>query len=243
MIATYSVFRGIVVGETMDGVERDYARDSIGSTIELLDNSQSETDSWEYWPYGEVSAHTGSSATPFTWIGSRGYYEDVHDRLYYIRFRFERPVLARWLTVDPLWPAEEAYTYVGLMPLTVADPWGLFFGYGNYCGPRNGNGGTQPPINKVDACCKTHDGCLASPWDWCNPFTRCNCDCALAMCVASNILPSCGLDLKCICGALAVFDYASSNCVTCMRISPLPNPPFLLPPPISDLAKLCFIFG
>jgi|GEM_PF-4850289 len=197
----------------------------------------------EYWSYGEIRTSTGTNPSNWGYVGFLGYYTDS-DNSIYVRARIFRPDLTRWLTVDPFWPSQVAYGYVMGNPINLVDPSGLFFGYGNYCGPQNGNGGTQLPINGIDACCKDHDNCLAQfLWDWCNPFRRCECDCTLALCVSRNLFSSCGWNLKCLCGALAVLDYATTNCLTCARLSPMPLPPLLLPSLISGITDLCFIFG
>ena len=50
----YTVIDGEVVSENRGGVERDYVPDPLGSTVALLDNTQTKTDTFTYWPYGEV---------------------------------------------------------------------------------------------------------------------------------------------------------------------------------------------
>ena len=60
---TYSIFDGEVISEIRDGVERDYLPDPLGSTVALLDNTQTKTDTFSYWPYGEVRSRTGTNVT------------------------------------------------------------------------------------------------------------------------------------------------------------------------------------
>ena len=59
----------------------------LGNTVALLDNTLTVTDSWEYWPYGET--RSGSSATPFTFVGTLGYFKDTSTRTY-VRARHYR---------------------------------------------------------------------------------------------------------------------------------------------------------
>ena len=66
----------------------------------------------EDWPYGEVVSRTGTNPTPLTFLGVIGYFQDVLSKMYYVRARHFRADLARWLTVDPLWPKEYAYAYM-----------------------------------------------------------------------------------------------------------------------------------
>ena len=124
LAVVYSNFCGMVVSETRNGVESDYVCDAQGSTIGLLDASGAMTDRWEYWPYGEVITHTGSSVTPLTFLGVIGYFRDVLGKLQYVRARHLRTDLARWLTVDPLWPIQLAYGYARSSPATRTDPSG-----------------------------------------------------------------------------------------------------------------------
>jgi len=115
----------MVVSETRSGVESDYIGDPLGSTIGLMNSAGTMTDRWEYWPYGEVVSRTGTNATPLTFLGVIGYFQDILSKLFYVRARHLRVDLARWLTVDPLWPGQAAYTYVANMPAGKADPSGL----------------------------------------------------------------------------------------------------------------------
>jgi len=120
----YSNFCGMVVSETRSGVESDYVSDPLGSTIGLMGVTGTMTDRWEYWPWGEVVSRTGTNATPLTFLGILGYFKDVLDKLFYVRARHLRADLAKWLTVDPLWPNEQAYVYANEQPVSRVDPSG-----------------------------------------------------------------------------------------------------------------------
>ena len=73
----------------------------LGSTVALLDNTQSKTDTFTYWPYGGVRTKTGSSVTPFQFVGTLGYYQDSISRMY-VRARTLRMDIGRWLTEYPI---------------------------------------------------------------------------------------------------------------------------------------------
>ncbi len=127
MKVTYTVINGEVLSENRNGVIRDYVPDSLGSTIALLDNTQSITDTFEYWPYGEVRSRTGTTATPFQFVGTLGYYTDASGRAY-VRARYLRMDATRWLTEDPIGLTIvdlNIYRYVGSHPLRFVDPTGL----------------------------------------------------------------------------------------------------------------------
>lgn len=125
MAVVYTTFAGQIVSENRGGVTREYISDPLGSTIALASDS-AITDTWDYWPYGEVMSRTGTNPTPFTFVGTLGYFKDLLDKLFYVRARHYQPNYGRWLTVDPLWPDESAYAYVGNGPANRVDPSGLW---------------------------------------------------------------------------------------------------------------------
>ena len=134
MSVVYSNAFGRVIAENRGGVVSRYVTDTQGSTIGLVSSSGVLTDRWVYWPYGEVAQRTGTNVTPLTWLGTLGYYLDQASKLFYVRARHLRADLARWLTVDPLWPGQPAYEYAESAPTMLADPWGASTGGG---GPIN----------------------------------------------------------------------------------------------------------
>ena len=130
MSVVYSNAFGRVIAENRGGVVSRYVTDTQGSTIGLVSSSGVLTDRWVYWPYGEVASRAGTNVTPLTWLGTIGYFLDALPKLFYVRARHLRADLARWLTVDGLWPRQAAYPYVGCWPTSVTDPSGLQGGAG-----------------------------------------------------------------------------------------------------------------
>ena len=125
MSVVYTNFNGRIVKENRAGVERYYAPDTLGSTALLLDSTGTVTDTFTYWPYGELRSHTGPSTTPFTFIGTLGYYFHLAANWFYVRARFYQQVLGRWITTDPLWPGALAYEYGASSPVQFIDATGL----------------------------------------------------------------------------------------------------------------------
>jgi hypothetical protein len=78
----YTTVNGEVLAEKRGGVRRFYVPDPFGSTVALLDSSQNQTDTFTYWPYGEEKSRTGTTATPFRFVGTLGYYRDGASRTY-----------------------------------------------------------------------------------------------------------------------------------------------------------------
>jgi len=124
MSVVYSNFCGRVVSENRGGVISDYVSDTLGNTIGLMDSAGAMTDRWEYWPYGEVVSRTGTNPTPLTFVGVLGYFQDVLSKLFYVRARHLRVDLARWITIDKLWPSLPAYAYAFCAPIGLVDPSG-----------------------------------------------------------------------------------------------------------------------
>ena len=124
MSVTYTTFNGRIVSENRGGVIRDYVSDAEGNTIALADDTGAITDTWTYWPYGEVQSHTGPSTTPFTYLGTLGMFSDSATQGY-ARARTVRFDLTRWVTVDPLWPFQPAYVYTNSNPVKYSDASGL----------------------------------------------------------------------------------------------------------------------
>ena len=97
MKARYTVVNGEVIAEKRSGVRRLYVPDPLGSTVALLDNTQAQTDTFNYWPYGEERSRTGTTTTPFRFVGTAGYYRDSASRAY-VRARHLDLARGRWLT-------------------------------------------------------------------------------------------------------------------------------------------------
>jgi RHS repeat-associated protein len=98
----YTVVDGELIAEERGGVRRQFVPDPLGSTVALLDNSQTKTDTFAHWPYGEEQSRTGKTNTPFRYVGVLGYYRDSA-ALIYVRARYLNVVLGRWLTQDSIW--------------------------------------------------------------------------------------------------------------------------------------------
>src|SRR5436853_4679590 len=97
MKVRYTVVNGEVIAEKASGVRRLLVPDPLGSTVALLDNTQTQTDTFSYWPYGEERTRTGTTATPFRFVGTVGYFRDSPSRTY-VRARHLKTAHGRWLT-------------------------------------------------------------------------------------------------------------------------------------------------
>jgi len=118
------VLDGEVVGHVKGSEKRDYIVDPLGSVVAYLNSSQTLTDQFEYWPYGEMVAEIEAGTEPFLWVGSLGYFRE-NDLRTYIRARTYRQDLGSWMQLDPLWPNELPQQYCGDSPVSSKDPSGL----------------------------------------------------------------------------------------------------------------------
>jgi RHS repeat-associated protein len=117
------VLEGEVIGHVKGSEKRDYIVDPLGSVVAYLNSSQTLTDQFEYWPYGEAASRIEDDVEPFLWVGSLGYFRE-NDLRTYIRAREYRPDLGSWMQLDPLWPNERAFAYVDGSPVLRIDPSG-----------------------------------------------------------------------------------------------------------------------
>ena len=121
-VASYTVIDGEIVSENRNGVQSDYIPDSLGSTVALVNSSHQITDTYTYWPYGEIRSHVGSSVTPYTYCGTIGYRSDSIG--YYVRARELKAIQTRWLTTDSLWPLQFAFAAMKSSPTSNVDATG-----------------------------------------------------------------------------------------------------------------------
>ncbi len=121
MKARYTVIDGEIIAEKRGGVRSHYVPDPLDSTVALLDSTQAQTDTFSYWPDGENNARTGTTATPFRFVGAGGYYRDSGTRDY-VRARVPSTQTARSLTRDPIGfdgRDRNLYRYVACRPVSL----------------------------------------------------------------------------------------------------------------------------
>jgi len=119
---------GEIIAEKRNGVRSLYVPDALGSTVALLDNTQTITDTFSYFPSGTVASRTGTTATPFQFVGTKGYHSDASGKTY-VRARILEPQKGRWLTEDPIGFGGgdgNLYRYAFDNPISWLDPSGLW---------------------------------------------------------------------------------------------------------------------
>jgi len=105
-----------------------YRFDGVGSTTGLTDDAGVVTDEYRYRAFGETLFHTGTTETPYQWIGQIGYRQDASTGQTNLRRRDYAPRNGTFTTPDPLGLAsgdENFYRYVQNDPVNRTDPSGL----------------------------------------------------------------------------------------------------------------------
>ncbi|HRJ06922.1 MAG TPA: hypothetical protein PK911_05245 [Candidatus Saccharibacteria bacterium] len=138
---------GQPMSEIRGGVVTEYVHDPLGNLIATNTSVGIVTWTGDYWPYGESMISSGTKANNWGFCAAWGYYDDGYDNSY-VRRRVLRRRLAKWQTVDPLWPSQRPYAYSKCRPTHMIDPTGLQpqVGKGRYCWERLKN-----DLNYVDA--------------------------------------------------------------------------------------------
>ena len=106
------------------GAYRYYMADHLGSTRGLYDGGKSALGGYEYTPYGEVYASSGSVGLEGLAAAFTGKAWDSAAQMYYFPYRWYSPSASRWLTRDPLGMADgpNVYGYAQGNPILVRDP-------------------------------------------------------------------------------------------------------------------------
>ncbi len=117
---------GNLLSQNRNGVTSYYHYDGRGDTVAITDDSGNVTDTKEYDAWGNLTASTGGTVTPYMFGGRNGYQTGSHGL--YIRARVYRPSDSRWLSMDPIgWHRDVGgdFCFVINSPVNETDPSGL----------------------------------------------------------------------------------------------------------------------
>ena len=127
---------GDLVSEN-DGTDSSFPTfNAQSSTDAIVNKTATVTDRISYSAFGGQDSHTGSSTTPFRFVGKQSYYHDSETGLYLLGAggnsngagRYYDPELGRFISRDPLGLAGgdvNLYRYAGNNPVNRIDPMGL----------------------------------------------------------------------------------------------------------------------
>ena len=120
---------GLIAHVEASGQTRWYHADERGSTVALTDETGQVTDRFVYNAHGELLARTGTTQTPFLFLGAAGVRSEG-EGLYLMGARWYDAELRRFLSPDPLGldGGANLYAYADGDPVNRADPLGLCAG-------------------------------------------------------------------------------------------------------------------
>ena len=121
---TYYVYGlGLIAQDnTADGYKL-YHYDYRGSTTTITNLNGEITDTVFYSPYGKILKRTGTTTTPYLFVGKYGVETDSCN-LYYMRARYYNPYICRFINIDPIRDRFNWYCYVR-NSINSIDPIGL----------------------------------------------------------------------------------------------------------------------
>jgi RHS repeat-associated protein len=158
------------------GVTKDFLTDHLGSITAEIDQNQNRTFETRYSAFGRNNWSTGAGCG-FGWVGSYGYRETgLFHSSHYVRARHYSHLTGGWSTVDPLWPDESAYGYVGGRSAAQIDPSGRGHGETILKGCKL----LSPPERPCCVCVGLATGSTETIPD--NSLRHCTWACKLAKC-------------------------------------------------------------
>ena len=95
------VLYGNLISQSRGGVDSFYLFDGLGSTRNLANISGAITDSYVYDSWGTIVSGNGSTTNAFKYVGKHGYYYDTDLQQLYLRLRYYRPAVGRFVSIDP----------------------------------------------------------------------------------------------------------------------------------------------
>ncbi len=104
--------------------------DALGTTWGLTDSSQSATDGLRFDGFGLPVSRSGSTPTPFGFVGGSQYQTDGDTGLLLLGHRYYDASVGRFLTVDPAKAGGNWYAYCDNNPLKQTDPSGYMLAAG-----------------------------------------------------------------------------------------------------------------
>ena len=113
------------LSEHRGSASKFYHSDALGSTRGITDSTQAVTDSVLYDAFGNTVTRTGTTPTPFGFVGKDQYQSDSDSGLQLLGHRYYDPSIGRFLSSDPAKAGTNWYAYCDDNPLRETDAQGL----------------------------------------------------------------------------------------------------------------------
>jgi RHS repeat-associated protein len=115
---------GNLISQNRGGTKGYYHYEAVGSTQQLTSTTASILNSYVYRAFGTLQASSETVANAYKFVGRNGYYGDIDTGQAFVRARYYRPALARWLIRDPVREGANHYVYARNTPTLATDPSG-----------------------------------------------------------------------------------------------------------------------
>ena len=113
------------LSERRGSTSKFYHGDNLGSTRGITNSSQTVTDTLLYDAFGNTISRTGTTPTPFGFVGKGQYQTDNDSGLMLLGERYYDASVGRFISSDPAKAGDNWYAYCENNPLTRTDPQGL----------------------------------------------------------------------------------------------------------------------
>ena len=113
------------LSERRGSTSKFYHGDALGSTRGITNSSQAVTDTVLYDAFGMTVSRTGTTPTPFGFVGKGQYQTDNDSGLMLLGHRYYDASVGRFISSDPAKAGDNWYVYCDNNPLQKTDPLGL----------------------------------------------------------------------------------------------------------------------
>jgi RHS repeat-associated protein len=113
------------LSERRSGTSKFLHSDALGTTRGITNSSQAATDGLLCDAFGMSVSRTGTTPTPFGFVGGAQYQTDTDSGLMLLGHRYYDSSIGRFITQDPIGDGDNWYSYSDNNPMIETDPEGL----------------------------------------------------------------------------------------------------------------------
>jgi RHS repeat-associated protein len=116
-----SIYSSLVA---QSGSEHWFLFDALGTTLGITTNAGTLTDTFMYEAFGTELGRTGTTATPYQYVGGYGYWNEPNVGMEQVWWRWYGPGAGRFVSTDPIGRTVNRYAYLKNSPMRLVDPSG-----------------------------------------------------------------------------------------------------------------------